>query len=241
MQLHPPGFSKKRGIHSVNRRGSSAARRACWSVCRCSRVYCPSGRTRKRRQCATPFHASRQRRRARHERRRAGSVLADQAWCSHHCLDAGRRGPSGQRAGRPRGQALDRARLEVRRLGGGRRLWSLARRRAVSHRGQARWQDDRKGAGARRVDRQTASCASCKPPGRSRSRCAREFARVTWTTCCLTVGPSDRRTAEQNPYNAYKALFGVEDGTASEQELVKQRRGRRQRFHPRRARYTVAK
>ena len=38
-------------------------------------------------------------------------------------------------------------------------------------------------------------------------------------------GPSDRRTAEQNPYNAYKALFGVEDGTASEQELIKQRRG----------------
>ncbi len=37
-------------------------------------------------------------------------------------------------------------------------------------------------------------------------------------------GPSDRRTAEQNPYNAYKALFGVEDGTVSEQELIKERR-----------------
>jgi Protein of unknown function (DUF1552) len=37
-------------------------------------------------------------------------------------------------------------------------------------------------------------------------------------------GPSDRRTAEQSPYNAYKALFGVEDGTASEQELLKTRR-----------------
>ena len=37
-------------------------------------------------------------------------------------------------------------------------------------------------------------------------------------------GPSDRRTAEQNPYNAYKALFGVDDGTQSEQELLKTRR-----------------
>jgi hypothetical protein len=37
-------------------------------------------------------------------------------------------------------------------------------------------------------------------------------------------GPSDRRTAEQNPYNAYKALFGVDDGSQSEQELVKARR-----------------
>jgi hypothetical protein len=37
-------------------------------------------------------------------------------------------------------------------------------------------------------------------------------------------GPSDRRTAEQNPYNAYKALFGVDDGSQSEQELLKTRR-----------------
>jgi hypothetical protein len=37
-------------------------------------------------------------------------------------------------------------------------------------------------------------------------------------------GPSDRRTAEQNPYNAYKALFGVDDGSQSEQDLVKTRR-----------------
>ncbi len=37
-------------------------------------------------------------------------------------------------------------------------------------------------------------------------------------------GPSDRRTAEQNPYNAYKVLFGVDDGTPSEQELLKSRR-----------------
>jgi hypothetical protein len=37
-------------------------------------------------------------------------------------------------------------------------------------------------------------------------------------------GPSDRRTAEQNPYNAYKALFGVDDGSESEQELLKARR-----------------
>jgi hypothetical protein len=37
-------------------------------------------------------------------------------------------------------------------------------------------------------------------------------------------GPSDRRTAEQNPYNAYKALFGVDDGSESEQELTKTRR-----------------
>lgn len=37
-------------------------------------------------------------------------------------------------------------------------------------------------------------------------------------------GPRDRRTAEQNPYNAYKALFGLNDGTLSEQELLKQRR-----------------
>jgi hypothetical protein len=37
-------------------------------------------------------------------------------------------------------------------------------------------------------------------------------------------GPSDRRTAEQNPYNAYKVLFGVDDGTTSDQELLKSKR-----------------
>lgn len=37
-------------------------------------------------------------------------------------------------------------------------------------------------------------------------------------------GPADRRTAEQNPYNAYKALFGVETASQTEQELIKQRR-----------------
>ncbi len=37
-------------------------------------------------------------------------------------------------------------------------------------------------------------------------------------------GPSDRRTAEQNPYNAYTALFGIADGTPSSDELIKTRR-----------------
>jgi hypothetical protein len=37
-------------------------------------------------------------------------------------------------------------------------------------------------------------------------------------------GPKDRRTAQQNPYNAYKALFGVTDSTPTSEELIKSRR-----------------
>jgi hypothetical protein len=37
-------------------------------------------------------------------------------------------------------------------------------------------------------------------------------------------GPADRRTAQQNPYNAYKALFGVTDSMPTSEELLKSRR-----------------
>lgn len=37
-------------------------------------------------------------------------------------------------------------------------------------------------------------------------------------------GPSDRRTAQQNPYRAYEALFGTTDGTPTDEELLKSRR-----------------
>jgi hypothetical protein len=37
-------------------------------------------------------------------------------------------------------------------------------------------------------------------------------------------GPADRRTAQQNPYNAYTALFGMTEGTPSTDELLRSRR-----------------
>jgi hypothetical protein len=37
-------------------------------------------------------------------------------------------------------------------------------------------------------------------------------------------GPADRRTAQQNPYNVYTALFGVTETTPSNEELLKSRR-----------------